>query len=65
MADLLSCDLTKLSLKDVDEFLGLSLPENQRVAESGRIEYKEDLPQDLGEISPLLQTGMVVSFSWE
>src|SRR5208283_3830193 len=38
-----------LSLKDVDEFLGLSLPENQRAPESSRIEYKEAFPQDFGD----------------
>jgi hypothetical protein len=49
MANLLSCNLTTLTLQQIDEFLGLSLPENQRVPESGRIDYKEDFPQDLGD----------------
>jgi hypothetical protein len=48
MTDLLTSNLTGLALKDIDDFLGLSLPEDQRVPESSRVDYKEDMPQDLG-----------------
>jgi hypothetical protein len=49
MADLFTCKLTPLSFQDVDEFLGLSLPEDKRLPESSQIDYKQDLPGDLGD----------------
>lgn len=49
MSDLLTCDLNTISLQDVDEYLGLSQPENLRLSESSRIDYKEELPADLGD----------------
>jgi len=57
MADLLTCNLTTVSFEDVDEFLGLSQPENQRVPENSRIEYKEDFPRDLGDEIAALANG--------
>lgn len=57
MPNLFSCDLTTLSLRDIDEFLGLSQPENLRIPESGRIEYKADMPQDLGDDIAALANG--------
>lgn len=49
MADLFNCKLTPLSFQDVDEFLGLSLPVDKRLPESSQIDYKQDLPGDLGD----------------
>jgi hypothetical protein len=49
MADLFTCKLTRLSFQDVDEFLGLSLPEDKRLPESSQIDYKQDFPADLGD----------------
>jgi len=49
MADLFTRKLTPLSFQDVDEFLGLSLPTDKRLPESSRIDYKQDLPGDLGD----------------
>jgi hypothetical protein len=49
MTDLFTCKLTPLSFQDVDEFLGLSLPEDKRLPESSQIDYKQDLPGDLGD----------------
>jgi hypothetical protein len=49
MPDLFTCDLSVLSFQDVDEFLGLSLPEDKRLPENSRIDYKKDFPSDLGD----------------
>src|SRR5260370_16162241 len=49
MADFFTSNLTVLSLQDVDEFLGLSLPEDKRLPESSQIDYKQDFPADLGD----------------
>src|SRR5260370_29874923 len=49
MTDLFTCNLSSLSFHDVDQFLGLSLPEDKRLPESSQIDYKQELPPDLGE----------------
>jgi hypothetical protein len=49
MADLFTCKLTPLSVQDVDEFLGLSQPEDKRLPESSQIDYKQEFPPDLGD----------------
>src|ERR1700722_13996021 len=49
MPDLFTCDLSVLSFQDVDEFLGLSLPEDKRLPENSRIDYKKDFPPDVGD----------------
>src|SRR5260370_22705381 len=49
MADFFTSNLTGLSLQDVDEFLGLSLPEDKRLPESSQIDYKKEFPPDLGD----------------
>src|ERR1700674_3433587 len=49
MADLFTCNFAPLSFQDVDEFLGLSLPEDKRLPENSRIDYKQDFPSDIGD----------------
>src|SRR5437763_12441248 len=57
MADLFTCNLTSLSLQDVDEFLGLSSSEDKRLPESSQIDYKQDFPSDLGhDVAALANT---------
>ena len=57
MADLFTCKLTPLPFEGVDEFLGLSLPEDKRLPESSQIDYKQDFPADLGhDVAALANT---------
>ena len=57
MADLFACKLTSLSVQDLNEFLGLSLPEDKRLPESSQIDYKQDFPSDLGhDVAALANT---------
>ena len=49
MADLFSNAVTNISFQALQEFLGLSQPENQRIPEGPTIDYKKDLPNDLGQ----------------
>jgi hypothetical protein len=47
--NLFAASLDQLTLQDLESFLGLALPEEQRLKESERIDYKERVPQDLGD----------------
>lgn len=49
MATLLSTDLSRLKLADVEDFLGLHLPERERPVEGPKIDLKIALPQDIGK----------------
>src|SRR5260370_40257396 len=65
MADLFTCNLTVLSLQDLVEFLGLSLPEDKRLPESSQIDYKREFPPDLGDdVAALANTYGGLLFLW-
>lgn len=49
MSNLFAADLEKLRLTDLEGFLGLSGPEDQRPPEGSRIDFKESLPSDIGD----------------
>ena len=42
--DLLSDNLDAVSLVDIESFLSIKLPENDRLPEGTKIDYKEHLP---------------------
>jgi hypothetical protein len=46
--NLFSVPLDKISFSDLEAFLGLALPDDQRVKEGETIDYKDSLPQELG-----------------
>jgi hypothetical protein len=48
MANLLRDQLSSVKLSDVRDFLCLDRPQADRPAEGTQIDYKEDLPQDIG-----------------
>jgi hypothetical protein len=47
--NLFSSSLDRLQFADIESFLGLKLPEDQRLKEGERIDYKELMPQNLGD----------------
>jgi hypothetical protein len=47
--NLFSSPLDRVTFRHLESFLGLALPENQRLKEGERIDYKVDIPQDLGD----------------
>lgn len=49
MANLFLSDLSKMSSVDVESFLALSNPEDQRPTETSRLDFKESLPMDIGD----------------
>jgi hypothetical protein len=49
MANLFLSDLSKMSSADVESFLALSNPEDQRPTETSRLDFKESLPMDIGD----------------
>jgi hypothetical protein len=49
MPNLFTDPLSAVTAKDIGEFLCLTCPENQRPQEGTQIDYKTDLPQDLGD----------------
>jgi hypothetical protein len=49
MPNLFTDPLSAITAQDITEFLALAYPENQRPPEGSQIEYKVDLPQDLGD----------------
>lgn len=49
MPDLFSDDLSNLKLQDLEDFLGLHLEERQRPIEGPQLDFKVDLPNDLGD----------------
>lgn len=48
MANLFTDDLSQLTLIDVEQFLNLKAPVGLRVMEGPRLDFKQDVPQDLG-----------------
>lgn len=48
--DLFSVALESVTWKELESFLGLTLPEDQRLREGEKIDFKEQFPQELGEI---------------
>lgn len=49
MRNMFTDSVSAITAEDIREFLGLAYPENQRPQEGPRIDYKEDIPQELGE----------------
>lgn len=49
MPNLFTDSLSAITAQDIGEFLCLTCPEDQRPQEGPQIEYKIDLPQDLGD----------------
>lgn len=49
MANLFLSDLSKMSSSDVESFLALSNPADQRPTETSRLDFKESLPMDIGD----------------
>lgn len=47
--DLFSGNLDAISLADVESFLSITLPENDRMPEGTRVDYKEHLPSDIAD----------------
>jgi hypothetical protein len=47
--NLFTSPLDKLTFPDIEAFLGLNLPEEKRIKENERIDYKEDVPEELGD----------------
>jgi hypothetical protein len=48
MANLFTDDLTQVTLRDVEQFLNLQAPATSRMIEGPRLDFKRDVPQDLG-----------------
>jgi predicted HTH transcriptional regulator len=48
MANLFTDDLSQVTLLDVEQFLNLQAPTSLRVMEGPRLDFKKDVPQDLG-----------------
>src|SRR5882762_9629485 len=49
MANLFLSDLSKMSSADVESFLALTNPPDQRPTETSRLDFKESLPMDIGD----------------
>src|SRR5262249_50958396 len=47
--DLFSGDLEKITLADIEGFLGINSPESERPPEGSRVDYKKEMPQDLAK----------------
>jgi len=63
MPDLFTSDLSKLTLSDVTDFLGLNGPEELRPPEGTRIDFKRELRPEIGATVSVSQTHSVASFS--
>lgn len=50
MRDLFTCVLGEVTTEDVSAFLRIAAPLNERPSESTRIDYKQDVPQDFGDV---------------
>jgi hypothetical protein len=48
--DLYLVDLSTIAFADVTDFLGWALPEPERTREGWRLDYKADVPKNLGEL---------------
>lgn len=57
MPDLFTGSLDQIALADVERFLNLQGPESARPIEGPRLDYKSDLPQDIGrDVAALANT---------
>lgn len=57
MANLFSDSLSTIKLSDVEQFLNLQGPESSRPIEGPRLDFKKDLPQDIGrDVAALANT---------